>query len=177
MLYLLARNIELNLGAKILNSSQLQNLEFCDLNSSTDVDASDKTGLNEEAPILRRIKRQLSLKSGKLHEDEEAEFSEFCESSLSGDRDEDEFNDLTDESHCDTIGDFSDMRLSETHWTEAQCNVSVLKDRKDVMLAQLDWENPDEAVMEKLILETDVVIAAGLFIIRINLNFIDFIKI
>ena len=163
VLYLLAKNIELNLASKTTNSSQLNDPENCDSDSSKEVGEADKSD-SDEPPILRRIKRQLSLKSGKLHENEDLELSEFSSASGSCDRDESE-SDNVNVRHDDTIEDLNDMRLSSAHWTESECGLSVLTGREDVMLGQLDWENPDVLMMERFIEKTDVLIAAGRWIV------------
>ena len=68
--------------------------------------------------------------------------------------------------HNDTIEDLNDMRLSSAHWTESECGLIVLKGREDVMLGQLDWENPDVLMMERFIEKMDVLIAAGRWIVK-----------
>ena len=165
VLYLLAKNIELNLASKTTNSSQLNDQENCDSDSSKEVGEVNEND-SDEPPILRRIKRQLSLKSGKLHENEDLELSEFSDASGSCHREESE-SDNVNVRHDDTIEDLNDMRLSSAHWTESECGLSVLKGREDVMLGQLDWENPDVLMMERFIEKTDVLIAAGRWIVKI----------
>ena len=162
VLYLLAKNIELNLASK--TSSLLNDPENCDSDSSKEVDEADKNN-SDEPPILRRIKRQLSLKSGKLHENEDLELSEFSDASGSCDREESE-RDNVNVRHDDTIEDLNDMRLSPAHWAESECGLSVLKGREDVMLGQLDWENPDVLMMERFKEKTDVLIAAGRWVVK-----------
>ena len=167
MLYLLARNIELNLGVNshIPNTSHSQTSEFSDLNSSTEISDCENTD-STVAPILKRIKRQLSLKSGITPVDEDAGFSEFCESGFSPCDNELEIpNNETEDSHEDTEGDFAESEIYSDHWTDASSNISMLKGRDDVFVGNLDWENPEGSMMKRFVAETDVVIAAGLYIV------------
>ena len=162
VLYLLARNIQLNLGANALltNSSQSKTLEQSDLNASIDTNNSEDMDL-DETPILRQIKRQLSLKSGKTPVEEDAGFSEFCEPP--SDKESTEVtNSTVDESIDDKIEGCEELELSPVHWTESGCYLHALRGRNDVLLGRLDWEMPDDGLMEKLGAEADVIIAAGL---------------
>ena len=170
MLYLLARNIQLNLGANVLlrNSSQSKLVEQSALNTSPSNDANDteNTDLDvEDAPILRQIKRQLSLKSGKTPVEDDTSLSDFCELPSEKDNNE-ETNSAGDES---LGGEFEgctqgceELELSPVHWMEAGRDLHMLRGRDDVWLARLDWEMPDDRLIEKFGAEADVIIAAGL---------------
>ena len=172
MLYLLARNIQLNLGANTLltNSSQLKPLEQLDLSTSNDVNDTENTDV-DEAPILRQIKRQLSLKSGKTPVEDDTSFSEFCE--LPSDKDNNEVNSsAADESLEDDlegcVGGCEELELSPVHWSESGHDLHVLRGRDDVWLGRLDWEMPDDRLMEKFGAEADVIIAAGLTTVTVD---------
>ena len=165
VLYLLARNIQLNLGANILlrNSSQSKLVAQSDSNTSPSNDANEteNTDLDvEDAPILRQIKRQLSLKSGKTPVEDDTSLSDFCELPS------EVMNSAGDESLGDEFGGCAqgceELELSPVHWTEAGCDLHMLRGRDDVWLARLDWEMPDDRLIEKFGAEADVIIAAGL---------------
>ena len=57
--------------------------------------------------------------------------------------------------------------LCPEHWERHECfNTYVYKDVYGVRLAQLDWENLDEKLMDSLS-DIDVVLAAGMFFLWI----------
>ena len=172
VLYLLARNIQLNLGANTLltSSSQSKTVEQVELNTSNDVSDTENTDI-DEAPILRQIKRQLSLKSGKTPVEDDTSFSEFCE--LPSDKDNSEVtNSAADESQEDDlggcVGGCEELELTPVHWSESGHDLHALRGRDDVWLGRLDWEMPDDRLMEKFGTEADVIIAAGLTTVTVD---------
>ncbi|XP_046352247.1 protein-lysine N-methyltransferase EEF2KMT-like [Haliotis cracherodii] len=133
VLYMLARNIELNLNHNIQKSDP---------------------GSDRDKKILRKIRRQLSLNAETGLCDTERLENEAVTSPT---RSEEETNHNEDPDEIHT--DLEDLELSHRHWKLDETGLrGTLKKDDRIRIAKLDWECVSDKLVEKL--KPDVILAA-----------------